>query len=35
MAVAQLPPPITAILSDLFIVAKIEKIDGKVRHSLN
>jgi hypothetical protein len=28
MAVAQLPPPITAILSAVFIAAKIEKFDG-------
>jgi hypothetical protein len=32
MAVAQLPPPITAIRLDVFIAAKIEKFDGKDCH---
>jgi hypothetical protein len=32
MAVAQLPPPITAIRLDVFIAAKIGKFDGKASH---
>jgi len=34
-AVAQLPPPITAILLAVFIAAKIEKIDGIDRFRTN